>query len=101
MTVHFILSNFIFVYFVLIIGYLLNRNIFKISSNESLTLLLGIIYISFIGLLSNFFLPLSKNLNTLLILILTLGIKNYNFFKKNYFICNYYLNHKYLTASGF
>ena len=83
MTVHFILSNFIFVYFVLIIGYLLNRNIFKISSNESLTLLLGIIYISFIGLLSNFFLPLSKNLNTLLlILILTLGIKNYNFFLK-------------------
>ena len=83
MTAHFILSNFIFVYFVLIIGYLLNRNIFKISSNESLTLLLGIIYISFIGLLSNFFLPLSKNLNTLLlILILTLGIKNYNFFLK-------------------
>ena len=55
MNFYFILINFFYVYFVFAVGFLVNKNFLKLEIDKELTIISGIIYISLIGLLINFF----------------------------------------------
>jgi hypothetical protein len=72
MNFYFILINFFYVYFVCAVGFLVNKNFLKLEIDKELTIISGIIYISLIGLLINFFLPLSKLVNTIFLFYIIL-----------------------------
>ncbi len=64
MNFYFIINNFFYIYFIFVVGFLVNKKIIKLELDKNLTIIFGIIYASLIGLLINFFFPLSNLVNT-------------------------------------
>ena len=78
MSFYFIINNIIYILFIFSVGFLMNKKIFKIDIDRNLTIIFGIIYISFFSLIINFFFPLSKGVNTIFLFLITLlAIINY------------------------
>ncbi len=73
MNFYFIIINFFYIYFIFAAGFLINKNIIKLQFDKNLTIIFGIIYISLIGLIINFFSPLSKLVNTIFLFLVILS----------------------------